>query len=459
MSPTKTIIAIVITTLTRTSIPAQSTTQLAQKPVINQPTEIKDKRAFKIGDPVQPDIVFEKMLNYSKSSASISEFKGKLVILDFWGTFCVSCIEAFPHIEALQKQFAGKVQIILVNTKNTHDDIQKVKRCFQRLEKLNGLKVTLPCAVEDDITDIRFPRALYPHYVWINEKGIVCQVTSAEYVTADNISKMLAGDNVQFPEKNDRMDIDFAKPIISDASSSNMKYHSVLSGYTEGLSGSLGTHSAKNGLADKIFGTNVSILHLYKYAYTEAYNFARNRVILDVADKEKYDYSKNPDWKFNNAYCYELIVPPTSKSHLHQMMQEDLKRYFGLEAKIEKRIVPCLVLKTIGDTRNAATKGSQPDNNLREQTFKGKHLYNCPIAVLLDYMNNSVSPTPIIDESHFTSNVDMELPEDLSDIDGLKKVLNSYGFDLVAEKREIPVFILKENINSSNGSEINLKGF
>lgn len=44
-----------------------------------------------VGD-VMPDITFNNLVNYKSSSAKLSDFKGKLVILDFWATTCLSLI-------------------------------------------------------------------------------------------------------------------------------------------------------------------------------------------------------------------------------------------------------------------------------------------------------------------------------------------------------------------------------
>ena len=55
-------------------------------------------KPLKIGDKV-PDIEFKNIINYKSKTARLSDFKGKLVILDFWGTWCTSCIAAFPKME------------------------------------------------------------------------------------------------------------------------------------------------------------------------------------------------------------------------------------------------------------------------------------------------------------------------------------------------------------------------
>lgn len=144
-----------------------------------------------VGDKL-PDVVLKKIIGFTKPTAKISDFKGKLLILDFWATWCHSCIEAFPKIDALQQQFGDKIQIMLVNTKNTEDDEQKVMD-FYKKHKIKDPNFKLPSVyLETELSDF-FPRETIPHYVWITKDGVVAAISKSEDVTSENIEKMLNG--------------------------------------------------------------------------------------------------------------------------------------------------------------------------------------------------------------------------------------------------------------------------
>ena len=41
--------------------------------------------------------------------------RGKLVLLDFWASWCAPCIVELPHLVDLQKRFQGRLQVIGVS--------------------------------------------------------------------------------------------------------------------------------------------------------------------------------------------------------------------------------------------------------------------------------------------------------------------------------------------------------
>ncbi|HVE61346.1 MAG TPA: hypothetical protein VNA26_05985, partial [Chitinophagaceae bacterium] len=50
------------------------------------------------------DFPLKKILNYSSATSSFKELKQKLTIVDFFGTWCVPCIKALPHLAEVQQK-------------------------------------------------------------------------------------------------------------------------------------------------------------------------------------------------------------------------------------------------------------------------------------------------------------------------------------------------------------------
>ena len=50
---------------------------------------------------------------------SLAQFKGKWVVLDFWGSWCIWCIKGFPELKENYTQYAGKFEVIGVDCGDT----------------------------------------------------------------------------------------------------------------------------------------------------------------------------------------------------------------------------------------------------------------------------------------------------------------------------------------------------
>lgn len=53
---------------------------------------------------------------------SLGNYKGKVVVLNFWGTFCTPCLKETPEFVAIQQQFAGKGLVIIGAAMDQNND-------------------------------------------------------------------------------------------------------------------------------------------------------------------------------------------------------------------------------------------------------------------------------------------------------------------------------------------------
>jgi thiol-disulfide isomerase/thioredoxin len=128
----------------------------------------------------------------------------RLIILDFWATWCSSCYKKFPHLDSLKKEFKNNIEILLVNSTSTGDDSSKVNAFFAKRKKLDGFTVRLPYIIGDTLLNDIFPHFALPHYVWIHNNRFIA-VTNAAQVTASNIKSILDGIPVKWEMKNDSL--------------------------------------------------------------------------------------------------------------------------------------------------------------------------------------------------------------------------------------------------------------
>ena len=61
----------------------------------------------------------------SGNPVHLSDFKGKVVVIDFWATWCGPCQASLPHTNAVAKQFKDQNVVILgVNTADTKQNFE-----------------------------------------------------------------------------------------------------------------------------------------------------------------------------------------------------------------------------------------------------------------------------------------------------------------------------------------------
>ncbi len=61
-------------------------------------------------EPAAPDFTLQDM---NGNTLSLSQYKGKVVIIDFWATWCPPCRTAIPGLERLYKAYNAKGLVVL----------------------------------------------------------------------------------------------------------------------------------------------------------------------------------------------------------------------------------------------------------------------------------------------------------------------------------------------------------
>lgn len=414
-------------------------------------------QVIKIGEFVR-DVELNKIINSSVTNANISDFKGKLIILDFWGTGCTACIHAFRKIDSLQKKFAGKIQFIAVNNESQDSTI----RFFTRLKK--HLKIPdIPFVTGDTILSNLFPHMYVPHHVWIDSAGKVCFITDGYNATAEHIQEFLNGNSIGLAEKKYEKDYAYDSPLLA---MSNGRWLEKVESYSllmHCISGVTFTNAAisttQKGRPNKIVQTCASVEQLYTVAYEQGgkYDFsASNSVILEVNNKYKYQFPKDfnewDKWVEKNSYNYEIMIPPSEADELYIKMQEDLRRNFNIKGTIEKKIIKCLILAKTKAKDKLKTKGEKSVSNFWIMTDDSlRFMKNKPFEDFVNILSicskTQGIQTPFINETNYSGNIDISISTDAIDdfkIDKLKKELNNYGLDLVEQNRLIDVLVLKD---------------
>ncbi len=106
-----------------------------------------------------------QLSDLSGKSVSLSQFRGKVVILDFWATWCGPCRLTMPVLEKLHQRYAGNVVLLAINLEEAPEDVRPYVRDHQ---------VTSTVLLDQDGTVGRIYRSdSIPMQVLIDQKGVV----------------------------------------------------------------------------------------------------------------------------------------------------------------------------------------------------------------------------------------------------------------------------------------------
>lgn len=56
-------------------------------------------------------------------TVALKDFRGKVVMVEFWATWCGPCRMSMPLMESLQKEFASDMVLLAVNVQETREDV------------------------------------------------------------------------------------------------------------------------------------------------------------------------------------------------------------------------------------------------------------------------------------------------------------------------------------------------
>ncbi|MDH5825821.1 TlpA family protein disulfide reductase [Sphingobacterium faecium] len=418
-----------------------SISQAQEKDKYGRPPLVPGIAELKIGDQV-PDILIDNIINNDKRSIRTSDYKDKLLVLDFWDTTCSTCIASMPKLDSLQRVFGDKIKLLSV-TYQAEDMITKFFKANRFLNERTP-PVHRASVVDDRALRSYFRYETNPHVVWIY-KGKVVAITGPDYMNGKNIQTLLDGKPVDWLLKTEQFDttIPFVSlnPLWQDGADSPDFGYSVLTGQATSVP-SLG---GINYIQDKVHNQsriaiyNQSIFTTYQMLLYNTkpdeitYGLHPARVALEVKNPSRYfykeEFGEQIDWNRKNLLNYEMVKSGTvEETEMAKLAIQDLNTRLKIHGRYEKRKVNCLVF----------VKTDKPITDTLAQESEGKSIEGL-IIMRLDGVQKY---PPAINETGFDGGLRME-PDD-GTIAGLRKEMQRHGLDLIEAEREIEVMVISD---------------
>jgi thiol-disulfide isomerase/thioredoxin len=432
-----------------------------------------------------PNLIIDSIINYKTKSARLSDFKGKLLILDFWSTRCTPCVAELPKMDSLQHQFAKNVVILPVSTEKSEPVI----------DLLNRRHLNLPSVVKDKLFTKIFPQNSLGLHVWIDEKGKVINTTDGHEVTAKNISTYLTTGKLSVVTRYDDVSFDDGKPLFVNGNGGpddSFYARSIFSNKKlKGVNTSMchaEYYPEVNGvtMVKSVEAHNNTWIHLfnmvlnrgmngpfrYPYIYMETAEgkiepIVQSPVHLNEVSKAINNFTETGETftgpHSSEMISYQMTCPfPGEPNNLvfGKYILEDINRYFNFTARLEKeKISSWIIVK--------ANNGKSPLAQINDTTAL-KHIYDNADYDYLDSVKNRplkdfislfmsyayYLPPPIFNETGYENervNLDLHVKYNKDEatyqpmnLQEWKNALLKNGLDIKVEDREIEVIVLKK---------------
>ncbi len=119
--------------------------------VSNQPISINNVPQTNLPLPSNKDIEKLGWKTSSGEEKKISDYRGKVVVLDFWATYCPPCLEEIPHLVNLQNKYREQNFEVIGLHVGGEEDLPRVPAFIEKL-KMNYV-LAFP---EDKLTNVLF---------------------------------------------------------------------------------------------------------------------------------------------------------------------------------------------------------------------------------------------------------------------------------------------------------------
>jgi thiol-disulfide isomerase/thioredoxin len=132
-------------------------------------------RVSLIGEPA-PEILVKHWIN--SSPLSLESLRGRVIVLEFWATWCRSCVEVFPKVKRLHAEHGQRGLSVLALTRHYYTSPGPVESAEKELELIHNYvrehTLEFPVGVsEDATTQMAYGAVGLPTVALIDRRGVV----------------------------------------------------------------------------------------------------------------------------------------------------------------------------------------------------------------------------------------------------------------------------------------------
>ncbi|HEY5912858.1 MAG TPA: TIGR03435 family protein [Verrucomicrobiae bacterium] len=373
-------------------------------------------REPQIGDGAPP-LALETILQAPPGTqASWESLKGKVIVLEFWATWCGPCIAAIPHLNEMADEFKDQpIRFIAIT-----DEKDAVVAPFLKKKPMHawvGLDTDKSTFKDYGVSGI-------PHTVVVDRGGKIVAITNPSILTAQDLRDVLAGKDLALapPESGKHFR---ANQVPAGAGHEPEPLFQILIRPTEATK----VLTVSNPGSLRISGS--SVLDVLA-------------ACCDVRAERIFSNCPLPDGRFE----FKITTPSKQRGVVQDWLRRATENAFGLATKRETRETDVFVLTSgtqpaehLTPTRSTHTSSSSSGGG----SLNGVNLGIESLAAKLEEFVGR----PVVDETRLTNRFDFQLLWDETGAEDLQTgriaaaVREQLGLELAPAKRSIEVLVVE----------------
>lgn len=343
--------------------------------------------------------------------------RGKVVVLEFWATWCAPCVTSIPHLNQLVKSLdPAKFQFISID-----DEDSKLVQGFLAKKKMSGWVGIDKSGAIFASYGIKFR----PTTIIVDGSGRVVAITEPESLNAANLQAVADGKSVRF------------KPVMEISSSSGASA-------SDAVTHPLFAVSLSKAAPDEKFSTQrhpptgIDILGAdADYLVTNALNPVTNRLVL-TCPLPGGRYDLRTDFTDVPDSVASSVVQAATLSGLHLQVQPKT---------VTKSVY---ILKTTDASKKLLSPSVSTGRKIRGYWNGRLRIFHGTMDDLAYELATGLE-NPVVNETGINGNFDVQLKFTGRDVASVKAALkNVLGLELVQGNQEMSITVLEVSKQEEN---------
>ena len=375
---------------------------------------------LKVGD-TAPNI---SITDYIKNTPEEKNIKNKYVLLEFWTTWCATCLQEVPKLNQLQERFKSNKNLVFISITDEKPD--KVLRTLKRISFSSIVVSDQKRETHKSFFENNGESIVYPSTILIDKKGIIKWIGTPDLINESILKKLVTGKEIKITDNNtDNLFPDSPHP------------------------------SSGKSLTDVVYKTQTNDTLQYSFVLLKNETKGPN-AYMNILERDGMYIDTNSNLstiisKLTSLNEESISIPENLKKDKYSILYnnkelksvadgvEDIKnnllRALNLKEKTVLRNVDTYVLRLVDKNKLEEIK------NEKEMKDGGNMTHLLLANIKMENLTNSIKnhfKMFVIDETNLLGNYDFILRNDSKE--NLIEDLAIYGLTLVKEKRDIPFY-------------------